>query len=670
MSKPSDSRARSRALREKIIGLGERSIRKSYYSALQAHVAELERFRSLLDQTTDAIFLFQAPDGKLVDVNESACNRLNRSRNELLTMTVDSLWPGPVAERVKQLFRASQPEATPPTERLEMVTGPEERFPAEVTFRLVRFNDSDYVVAVARDLSQRILAEQALREREKKYRTLVESSPLGIALYDLNGNIVELNSALPKMMCSPSLEATRAVNLFTFPLLVRAGLSDAMMECVKSGEHIVGEYPYTTKWGKSLHIRLHVSPVRDREERVVGGLVFCEDISENKRLEEQIRQAAKMEAIGRLAGGVAHDFNNLITAMLGYATLILQQLPQNSQIRDKVEQITGAAKRAASLTRQLLAFSRKQMLDVRPLNLNTSIREFEPILRRLIGEDISLVVHLEPSLRHVLADPGQMEQILMNLAANARDSMPEGGTLTIGTQNVELDPSLLEDKRDLSPGSYVSLSVSDTGAGMDAHTLAHIFEPFFTTKAKGTGTGLGMATVYGVVKQHRGHISVWSELDYGTTFTVHFPVVDEPTEKIFADATARRHARGTATVLVVEDEEIVRNLACEALETLGYSTLNAADPEEAIRICKRHNGVIDLVLSDVVLPQMDGKSLFAVLSRIRPQMKVLYVSGYTESFIVRHGVLDRDVHFLQKPFTVDKLAAKVNEVLKSNPGTL
>jgi CheY-like chemotaxis protein len=371
-----------------------------------------------------------------------------------------------------------------------------------------------------------------------------------------------------------------------------------------------------------------------------------------------------MEAIGRLAGGVAHDFNNILTAMMGYSNLLLQEIPQEHVHHERVLQISRAAERAAALTRQLLAFGRKQMLDVRVLDLNGVVADLEKILKRLIGEDIELVTIMDPCLGRVHADPSQIEQILMNLAVNARDAMPHGGNLTMGTANAYLDTEYTRTHPEVSPGPYVLLTVSDTGCGMDKETVCRIFDPFFTTKEKGVGTGLGLSTVYGIAKQHQGHIEVYSEPGRGTTFKVYLPRVHEPLEVELKSPAFREERSGTETVLVVEDDEIVRGLACEVLEMLGYTVLKAADPMEALDICLQHAGTIDLLLTDVVLPQMDGRSLFNRVSPMHPETKVLYISGYTEDFVVRHGVLDRGVHFLQKPFTLNSLACKVRGVLE------
>jgi CheY-like chemotaxis protein/two-component sensor histidine kinase len=381
------------------------------------------------------------------------------------------------------------------------------------------------------------------------------------------------------------------------------------------------------------------------------------------RLEEELRQAVKMEAIGRLAGSVAHDFNNILTAIIGYSGILMQQLPERSPEHEKLLQIGRAAARAADLTRQLLAFSRKQILDTEVMNLNEVIVELEKMLKRLIGEDIELVTVLNPALGYVQADASQIEQILMNLAVNARDAMPNGGNLTIETANHFLDEDYCRVHPEVEPGQYVMFAVSDSGRGMEPETLSRCFDPFFTTKQKGGGTGLGLSTVYGIVKQHRGHITVYSEPGHGTIFKVYFPKVEEFREKRPKPPSVGLRPHGKETILVVEDEVLVRNLTREALEMLGYCALTASDPREAIAVSDEHEGPIHLLLTDVVLPQMDGSTLFGKISSKRPEMKVLYMSGYTENFIVHHSVLDRGVHFIPKPFTVEELAAKIRRIL-------
>ena len=370
-----------------------------------------------------------------------------------------------------------------------------------------------------------------------------------------------------------------------------------------------------------------------------------------------------MEAVGRLAGGIAHDFNNLLTAIIGYANLLMDQVPDNDVQHNRLTEIARAAERAATLTRQLLAYGRRQVLDTRVLDINEVISGMEEMLRRIIGEDINLITIHSSELGLVEADPGQIEQVLMNLAVNARDAMPNGGELIIETADVLLDENYCRPHPEVEPGPYVMCAVSDNGLGMEQEIVSRIFDPFFTTKEKEVGTGLGLATVYGIVKQHRGHVAVYSVPDQGTIFKVYLPSVQECRVEIRETASGAPRPLGKETVPVVEDEEIVRNLTCEVLDTLGYCTLSAGHPAQAQAVSRNYEGPIHLLLSDVILPQIDGRSLYRALSTERPEMKVLYCSGYTEQFVVHQGVLDKNVHFLAKPFNVDALAKKVREIL-------
>jgi PAS domain S-box-containing protein len=387
-------------------------------------------------------------------------------------------------------------------------------------------------------------------------------------------------------------------------------------------------------------------------------------LEELQRTQDQLVQARKMEAIGRLAGGVAHDFNNLLTAIIGYSELLLGELNPYDPRRGDVEEINKAADRAAVLTRQLLAFSRKQVLQPQVLDLNTTVSNMEKMLRRLIGEDIDLVTILDPALGQVKADPGQIDQVLMNLAVNARDAMPRGGKLTIETMNAYLDENYARQHVDVQPGSYVMLAVSDTGLGMDEETLSHLFEPFFTTKDVGQGTGLGLSTVYGIVKQSGGHLWVYSEPGQGTTFKVYLPRVEEAAEAAQRIQVPTESLQGREIVLLVEDADVVRDLARLVLLQRGYTVLEARDGEEAIQICEQHEGPVHLIVTDVVMPGgMSGRQLAERLATLRPEMKVLYMSGYTDNAIVHHGVLEPGMAFLQKPFAPEALARKVRETL-------
>jgi PAS domain S-box-containing protein len=415
------------------------------------------------------------------------------------------------------------------------------------------------------------------------------------------------------------------------------------------------------KDGSEVPVEVSLSYVEIDEG--VFAIAFVSDISQRKHLEEQLLHAQKMEAVGRLAGGVAHDFNNMLTVISGYNRMILDELSTMDPLRGYAEEILKAADRAGALTNQLLAFSRRQIMQPRVINVNAVMIQTQKMLQRLIGEDIELVLNLGTNVGNIKADPGHVEQAIVNLAVNARDAMPLGGRLTIETADVVLDETYARTHLGVKPGAFTMIAVSDTGHGMDAETRRHIFEPFFTTKEKGKGTGLGLATVYGMVKQTNGDIWVYSEPGQGTTFKLYFPQVSEPLSDGSSGDAALARRSGGETILVVEDEKAVRDLTVRILQQLGYTILTASSGAEALAISQSHAGPIDLLLTDVVMPNMSGRQLADKLQASRPDTKVLFLSGYTENTVVHHGVLDAGVEFLPKPFSRENLSRKLREVL-------
>ena len=428
-----------------------------------------------------------------------------------------------------------------------------------------------------------------------------------------------------------------------------------------------GKYPQSqsfrirNKSGQEVWLELRSIGIEWEGE--TASLNFASDITEQKKLEAQFLQAQKMEAVGRLAGGVAHDFNNLLTVINANSQLGMMELKEIDPLREKFDSIQKAGEKAANLTRQLLAFSRRQAMEMRILDLNMVLQDLEKMLRRLIGEDIELTTVLHKDLGRIKADPGQIEQAVLNLVINARDAMPSGGKLTIETGNVNIDREYTLTHMGIKPGRYVMLSVSDNGVGMKPEIQERIFEPFFTTKEKGKGTGLGLSTVYGVAKQTGGDISVYSELGRGTTFKIYFPQVDEPLEETGKKVTRGKMQGGHETILVVEDEEEVRKLAAGILKRHGYNVLEASHGGDAILLCEQYQEPIHLLLSDVIMPEMSGPDFAHRLKYFFPEIKVLFMSGYTDNALFQNGLLDGSVFFLQKPFSVGKLTEKVREVL-------
>ena len=424
------------------------------------------------------------------------------------------------------------------------------------------------------------------------------------------------------------------------------------------------QYRMRHKDGSWRLIESGASAILNPQGKVEKLIIVNRDVSERRKLEEQFRQAQKMEAVGRLSGGVAHDFNNLLGVIIGYAEFLQENMDAENNLRSSVDEILKAGKRAASLTRQLLAFSRQQVLDPKVLDLNGVVSDMEKLLRRLIGEDIELTTHLVPELAHLKADQGQLEQVLMNLVVNARDAMPQGGKLVIETQNMVMDQAFVRRyPYPVQPGPYVLLTVTDGGIGMDAETKARAFEPFFTTKEKGKGTGLGLSTVYGVVKQSGGYIDIYSAPGAGTTFKIYLPRVDEAIKSEKPAGSKADSFSGSETILIAEDEESLRRLTRNTLELCGYKVIEAKDGVEALEVSERHSGTIDLLLTDIVMPEMGGRALAQELARRRPEIRLAYMSGYTGQAVGSQGPVDPGSVFLLKPFTRELLTRKIREAL-------
>ena len=511
---------------------------------------------------------------------------------------------------------------------------------------------------------ERELAVAALRASEEQYRALFENTPYPMWVFDLethrllavNGAAIAHYGYRREEFLTLKIEDLRPPE--DIPAL------EQHLATKEAGYHTTGPWRHRKKDGTLIEVQTSGHEITFAGRR--AELVVIDDVTERKRLEEQFRQAQKMEAVGRLAAGVAHDFNNLLTAILGTTDLMIEDLPADDPDREGLLDIRGAAERAAVLTRQLLTFSRQQVVSPRMLRLNELITDLVKLLRRLLGEDVTIASALAPDCGAVKADPGQLEQVLVNLAVNARDAMPNGGRLTIETRNVDLDADYPTERVMIPAGRYVMLAVTDNGTGMDAQTNARIFEPFFTTKPVGKGTGLGLATVYGVVQQTGGYIWLYSELGHGTSFKIYLPRVDADGPQPAEEEQRASALDGSETVLVAEDEEAVRLIIAKALEARGYRVLSARDGSEALELAAGHGG-IDLLVTDVVMPDMNGRELSRCLTEARPNLRTLYLSGYTDDAMLHRGVLQEGVAFLQKPFSLGALARKVRDVIEARP---
>ena len=608
-----------------------------------------------------ASLFWVTPEGRFVDVNEMACRTLGYSRQELLAMHVWDIDPNPEHSAAT---RAARWEMLKQRGSLHFETTNLTRdgriVPVEITNQYLRHEDEEYEFAFVVDISERKQAEAALRAERNLLRTLIDALSDHVYVKDRQGRLLLANVTQARHL--GFADPTELIGKTDFDLHP-AGVAEAIWAndrlVLETGAPLSAEEEFVDPQGKSRWVWSVKAPLRDEQGQVIGLVGMSRDITEKRRLEAQLRQSQKMEAIGTLAGGVAHDFNNLLTSIIGYSDFLLGSLDPLSPAHEDATTIKRMAERAADLTRQLLAFSRRQIMRPQVVNLNTAITNLLRMLKRVVSEDIELVTDLAPDLGNVRVDPGQLEQVLMNLIVNAREAMPHGGRLVIATANATLTEEDAERYAEVMPGPYVRLTISDTGVGMDAETLSRIFDPFFTTKER--GTGLGLATVYGIVKQSGGHITVESEPGRGATFHVYLPLT-EAAETVAAEA-AGRPVGGTETVLLVEDDEAVREMLRRALERLGYTVREAANAAEAVRICQSEPPP-DLLLTDMIMPGgMNGQQLAARLREMQPGLKVMYISGYSDLDVVGREFLDEGAVFLPKPFNFADLGRLVRRAL-------
>ena len=620
------------------------------------------RYRRLFEAAFDGILIVDPVTRRVFDANPFLVGLIGYSRDELIGKELWELGMFQDIESNREAFHTLQRDGNIRYDDLPLRTKDGRQIAVEFVSSAYEVGDTRVIQCNIRDITERKRAEGELRLRDRAIRAATQ----GILITDASlpdNPIVYASPGFERLTGYESRDALgRNCRFLQCPDTDPEAVA-RLRRAIRLGEPCTVELFNGRKDGTTFWNELSISPVHDAAGTLTHFVGVQSDVTARRNLEEQFRQAQKLEAVGQLAGGIAHDFNNLLTVINGYSELLLLDLKPGNPARELVDEIHKAGERSAGLTRQLLAFSRQQVLALQILDLNAVVTDTEKMLRRLIGEDIRVAAALTPDLGWVRADPGQIEQVLMNLAVNARDAMPRGGRLTIETRNIDLDEAYMHTHADATIGPHILLSVADSGTGMPPDVAARIFEPFFTTKGVCKGTGLGLATVYGIVKQSGGHVAVYSEVGVGTTFKVYLPRVEEPPAPTKGKSWLQPPPHGTETVLVVEDEEGVRVLNRLILTGCGYTVLEAADGEEALRVLAGHTGPIHLLISDVVMPGVGGRVVAERVRQTHPDVRVLFVSGYTDDAVIRHGILQEGVNFLQKPFSAAALAIKVRQVL-------
>jgi len=623
------------------------------------------RYRRLFETAQDGILILDAASGAITDVNPFLLEMLGYSLEDCRGKRLWELGPFKDIEASREAFQELQKKEYIRYEDLPLETHGGRLIDVEFVSNAYLVDGKRVIQCNIRDITRRKRAERA----RARLALAVEHTAESVLITEADGTIMYVNPAFEQVTGYRREEA-----IGQNPRLLQSGkqspeLYQAMWDTLKQGRAWAGVFINKKKDGTLYEARAVISPMRDETGRIISYVGVERDVTHERHLQDQLRQSQKMEAIGQLAGGIAHDFNNLLTIITGYGQLLLEDFDADDPRRLKICEINKAAARAASLTRQLLAFGRRQVLVSEVLDLNDVLANMEKMLHRLIREDIELVIVQGESLGRARTDRGQIEQVIMNLAVNARDAMPQGGRLTLETSNVDLDDSYAASHPEVAPGAYVMLAVSDNGCGISREVQARIFEPFFTTKETGKGTGLGLSTVYGIVRQSEGYVSVYSEPGQGSTFKIYLPCVKEQADlRSRPEEGAAAPPRGSETILLVEDEEAVRALVRDVLEALGYKVLLATRGDEAIAICRQHPDSIPLLLTDVVMPGMSGRELAESLRFLYPEMKLLYMSGYTDDAILRHGILGPGEAFIGKPFTPHAIARKVRDTLDGSNG--
>ena len=614
-----------------------------------------------------SIILVLNPDGTVELINKRGSDILGYPEKEIVGKNwFDHFLPETIREQVREVFQKIQNDEVPLEEVFEnavLTRQGEERIIAWNN-SLIRDESGDIIgtLSSGQDITRRIVTERELRKSEEKYRSFFEDDLTADYITTPEGRLLFCNPAYLDIFGFPTLE--EALNYNIQDLYHSSKDRNKLLTELRKKKRLKNyEMQLQKVDGSPLFVTANVIGRFDEQDNLIEIKGYLFDVTQHKKTEEQFWLAQKMEAIGRLAGGVAHDFNNLLSVINGYSDLAMHRLSKNHMLQKDLSMIFQAGKKAEALTRQLLAFSRRQVMQPRIIDLNILIDDLEKMLKRLIEEYIQLITQKDPDLGAVKADPTQIEQVLLNLAVNSRDAMPQGGKLIIETSNVLLSSDLVHERVTMAAGPYVLIVVTDTGVGMDEQTMANIFEPFFTTKEKGKGTGLGLSTVYGIIKQSGGYIWVYSEPGKGTTFKIYLPQVIEEVEDIVIQRSPPETLKGKETILLVEDDQGVRDVSEMILREFGYQVLKAENGEEALQVIEKNGKEIQLMITDLVMPGMSGKELTDRLSGLENGFKVLYLSGYTDEAIVHHGILDKGINFLAKPFGTEELLRKVREIL-------
>ncbi len=630
----------------------------------QALKVSEEKYRAIFEEARDGIVLIDINTGYIVDCNKEFERQTGRHLAQLKQLHIWEIRPCEKIEPAKEIFLKVREKGIGTSGDLHFMKPNGDILPIEFVSKIIRIGGKLYIQSLTRDITERKRAENVLRESEELHKTLVSAIPDAIIMSDLEGQITFVS---PQALNLYNYEKPEELlGKSTFELIVPDQYERAVMNFYKilnAGVIRNVEYKMLKRNKNSFTGEVSTALMRDANGMPKGYISVIRDISERKELEESFRQAHKMEAVGRLAGGIAHDFNNMLTVVLGHCEIMLKMMSEENPYRKYIKTIEKAGRKTASLTRQMLAFSSRQVMQPRIISLNDVISGIKNILQRLVGENVQLIILLHPELGNIMADPGQIEQVIMNLVINARDAMPNGGKLVIETANIYFNEHYLHEDIEIEPGNYVLLTLSDTGCGMDKELKKKIFEPFFTTKEKGRGTGLGLSTAYGIIKQSGGYIWVYSEPGHGTTFKICFLKVNSDEDIIEPKSVSNNEKNGYETILLVEDERFVRELILNTLKNSGYQMIEACSGEEALALCEQHSGPIDLMLTDVVMPGMNGRMLADKLVLRYPGIKVLYMSGYTDNAIIHYGVLDKGKNFIQKPFTPTALKSKLRELL-------